>query len=260
MGFKDVLSGQVALITGAGSEQGIGYACARALAELGAHVVITATTERINLRVSELTREGYSACGFICDLTDREATGNLIKGIEQAFGRIDILVNNAGMSMQGSPEKYASFYDLSDDDWDLSISRNLTTCFNVTRAVVMLMKQHQYGRIINISSVTGPLVSNPKEAAYSAAKAAMVGMSRSVALDVAPLGITINNVAPGWIKTASQTEEEQAAAEFTPFSRAGTADEVAHMVVALALPGSGYVTGQVIVVDGGNCLQEAKGP
>lgn len=162
--------------------------------------------------------------------------------------------------MVGSPGVYDLFCELTDEDWDNSIERNLTTCFNVTRAVLPGMVERNYGRVINVSSVTGPLVSNEGEAAYSAAKAAMVGMSRSIAIDVAKNNITVNNVAPGWVATASQTEEEATAAKYTPIGRGGTATEMATMVAYLATPGSSYVTGQMMVVDGGNCLQETKGP
>ena len=254
------LEGRVAFITGAGSDAGIGFATAKILAELGARVAITATSERIHQRAVELEGIGPEVRSYLCDLTDRPATRSLVKTIEKDFGKIDILVNNAGMAMTGSPDVYDKFYEVSDADWDNSIDRNLTTCFNVTRAVLPCMVARNYGRVINVSSVTGPLVSNEGEAAYSAAKAAMVGMSRSIAIDVAKHHITVNNVAPGWVATASQTEEEAIAAKYTPLGRGGTAIEMATMIAYLASPGASYVTGQMMVVDGGNCLQESKGP
>ena len=253
------LEGQVALVTGAGSAQGIGFASARLLAELGARVAIAATGERILRRSGELEAQGHEARGYLADLTDRPAAAALVRAVEADFGRIDILVNNAGMSMEGSPEVFSEFAEMSDEAWDLSIARNLTTCYNVTRLVLPGMIRREYGRIVNVSSVTGPLVSSPGEAAYSAAKAAMTGMSRSIALEVAMHNITINNVAPGWVATGSQTEEEKTASLHTPFGRAGTPLEMAAMIAFLATPGAGYITGQVMVVDGGNCLQEAKG-
>ena len=254
------LKGQVALVTGAGSEQGIGFACATLLAELGASVAIAATGERIYQRVEELKTAGHQAQGYVADLTDRQQAADLVTAVQADFGRIDILVNNAGMSQQGEPESFELFHQCNDQHWDDSIARNLTTCYNVTRRVLPGMLERGVGRVVNVSSVTGPLVSNPGEAAYSAAKAAMIGMSRSIALEVAGKGITINSVAPGWVATASQTDEEKNASRYTPFSRAGSAQEMAAAVAFLASPGASYITGQLLVVDGGNCLQESKGP
>ena len=162
--------------------------------------------------------------------------------------------------MEGSPEESGPFAEITDEAWDQTVARNLTTCYNVTRLVLPGMIRRKYGRIVNVSSVTGPIVSSRGAAAYSAAKAAMVGMSRSIALEVALHNITINNVAPGWIATASQLEEEKIAAKYTPFERAGTPTETASLIAYLATPGASYITGQLMVVDGGNCLQENKGP
>ena len=122
------------------------------------------------------------------------------------------------------------------------------------------MIKHYYGRIVNIASVTGPLVSNPGSAGYSAAKAAIVGMSRSLAIEVAKHNITVNNVAPGWIKTASSTEQELVGAQNTPMGRAGKPAEVGNLIAFLASDESSYITGQLIVIDGGNTIQEYKGP
>jgi 3-oxoacyl-[acyl-carrier protein] reductase len=122
------------------------------------------------------------------------------------------------------------------------------------------MIDRNYGRIVNVASVTGPMVSNPGEASYGAAKAAMVGMSRALAIEVAGYGITVNNVAPGWIGTGSSTEQEKIAAENTPMRRAGRPEEVAELIAFLASDEATYITGQMVVIDGGNTIQEYKGP
>jgi 3-oxoacyl-[acyl-carrier protein] reductase len=254
------LQGQTALVTGAGSAEGIGFAAAKLLAEMGAEVAVTATGSRIHQRVAELREAGHTARGYVADLTDRPAVRSMIEAVETEFGKIDILVNNAGMTMEGHEDESSEFAGMSDEAWDLSIARNLTTCYNVTRLVLPGMIHRKYGRIINVSSVTGPMVSSKGSSAYSAAKAAMVGMSRSIAIEVGMDNITINNVAPGWIATASQLEDEKVAAQYTPLQRAGTPMETASLIAYLATPGASYITGQIMVVDGGNCLQEHKGP
>jgi 3-oxoacyl-[acyl-carrier protein] reductase len=251
---------QVCLITGAGSREGIGFETARQLGDLGGKVILVSTTDRIHERALELTQEGISAQGYIVDLMDRKQVRELIERVMAKWGRIDVLINNAGMSQVGEKEEFATFAEMSHESWDFSIRRNLTICYNVTREVLPHMVEKGYGRIVNVSSVTGPLVSNPGEAGYAAAKAGIVGMSKSIAIEVAKNGIVINNVLPGWIATASQTEGEKAGGENTPMGRSGTGEEVANMNVFLASKRAAYVTGQTFVVDGGNTIQEYKGP
>jgi len=251
---------RVCLVTGAGSASGIGYAAARILSAQGARLALVSTTERIHQRAAEIKSEGGHAKGYVADLMDRKQVEKVIKDILSDFGRIDVLVNNAGMAQVGQEEDFTEFCDLSYDSWDDSINRNLTLCFNVTRAVLPHMVKNCYGRIVNVSSVTGPVVSNPGEAAYSAAKAAVVGMSRSIAIEAAKYDVNINNVLPGWIATASQTESEAAGGLNTPAGRGGTPAEVANMIVFLASEEASYITGQSFIVDGGNTIQEYKGP
>jgi 3-oxoacyl-[acyl-carrier protein] reductase len=251
---------RIALITGAGSESGIGFAAARTLAKSGAMVALTSTTDRIHKRANAIEAESPGVKGYIADLMDRGQAKKLLDRVIGDFGRIDILVNNAGMVQVGKKETFVHMADLSPVDWDDAIDRNLNTCFNITQTVLPGMIANIYGRIVNVTSVTGPLVSNPGETAYSAAKAAMVGMSRSLAIEVAKYNITINNVAPGWIGTGSSTKEEKVAAENTPIGRAGTPQEVADLIAFLASDESTYITGQMIVIDGGNTIQEYKGP
>jgi 3-oxoacyl-[acyl-carrier protein] reductase len=175
---------------------------------------------------------------------------------------LDILVNNAGMTQIGNPTETASraLVELPEKEWDYSISINLKTAFNVTQAVLPAMLKENYGRIVNVSSTTGPVVSNPGETAYSAAKAAMVGLTRSLALEVGRRGITVNAVAPGWIETASSSPAELVAGKNTPLGRAGSPDEVAAAIAFLASESASYITGQIIIIDGGNATQEFKGP
>lgn len=252
--FAD-LTGQTALVTGAGSPDGIGFATARALARQGAQVVVTATSERIHERAREL---GDGAQAHIADLIDPRAADDLVLATLHATGRLDILVNNAGMAQQGVADEAAGFTSFTPDAWQRSIDRNLTTAVNVTRAALPHMLERGSGRVVNVSSVTGPIVSMPGDAAYSAAKAALDGLTRALALEAGPHGVTVNSVAPGWIDTASATDRERAAGVATPVGRPGTPDEVAAAIVFLAAPESTYVTGHVLVVDGGNTIQEEK--
>jgi 3-oxoacyl-[acyl-carrier protein] reductase len=175
-------------------------------------------------------------------------------------GRVDILVNNAGMAQTGLSLNGNRIEESSFTDWKRQIEITLHTAFLMSRAVLPIMRKQGYGRIVNVSSVTGPLVSNIGSGAYGAAKAGMDGMMRAVALESAKSGITINGVAPGWIATGSSTDCEREAAKFTPVGRAGTPDEVAAAVCFLASREASYVTGQSLVVDGGNVLQENKAP
>jgi 3-oxoacyl-[acyl-carrier protein] reductase len=252
--------GKVALVTGAGSATGIGFATARVLGRDAAMLAIASTTDRIRDREAELRSLGYTASGFVADLTSLGQAKSLVESVLELHGRIDVLVNNAGMVQVGVDSPTKRFVDLNDDDWNRDVALNLTTTFNVTRCVVPGMVQRGYGRIVNVSSTTGPLVAIPGGVGYGAAKAAVDGLTRGLALEVAPHGITVNSVAPGWIQTGSSLPEELVAGAHTPVGRPGRPEEVAEVIAFLASEAASYVTGRSIVVDGGNTIQEHKGP
>ena len=243
-----------ALITGAGAQGGIGLACARSLARAGFSVAITATTGRIFARAAELAAEGFDVSAHQADLTDPVQVGRLLSEV----GAVDVLVNNAGMGSVLSPAEQVAFLDTTPEQWRRAMDVSLTTAVLVTQAFLPAMMQQGYGRVVMMASVTGPMVSNVGEAAYSAAKAGMVGLTHALALEVASRGVTVNAVAPGWIGTEASTPEERIAARATPVGRAGTPDEVAAVVTFLASKSASYVNGATIVVDGGNILQERK--
>lgn len=252
------LDGQVAIVTGCGSDSGIGFATAITLAELGARVVITATGSHIHDRVDQLTQAGHQAVGVVADLTSGTASRAVVERATKEFGTPKILVNNAGMTNAGELTESGSLMEITEDQWRTGLERNLGTAFNMSRSVLPLMQQERYGRIIFVTSVTGPLMAMRGESVYAAAKAGMVGLMRSIAVDEAKNGITANAVAPGWINTGAQTDAERLEGLLVPVQRSATPREVASVATFLCTPSAAYVTGQVVAVDGGNTIGEER--
>ncbi len=258
------LEGRVAVVTGAGAPDGIGFATASLLGRLGASVVLGATTDRVHDRVAELAGLGVRAHPAVGDLTDEAVVAGLVRDVLDDVGRVDVLVNNAGMTsvsapaMDGPGAESGPLGGLSYDRWRASVARNLDTAFLLCRALVPPMAARGWGRVVNVASVTGPVMAMREDPAYAAAKAGLVGLTRALAVDHAGQGVTVNAVAPGWIATGSQTEDEARAGRHTPAGRSGTPAEVAGAVAFLCTDAAAYLTGQCLVVDGGNSVAEER--
>lgn len=239
------LAGQVALVTGA--SRGIGRAIAEQLATAGARVaVVSRSQERSDEVAAALPGEGHK--GFVCDVSDEAAVDALVPAVEEALGPIDILVNNAGITADNILVR------LSSEAWDRVVDTNLKGAFQTIRAASRGMMRRRRGRIINITSIVG-ITGNRGQANYAASKAGLIGLTKAVAKELASRGILCNAVAPGFIETemtAALPEAARTALESQiALGRLGTAEDVAGVVRFLAGPASSYITGQVIVVDGG---------
>ena len=238
------LEGKKALITGATG--GIGGDIAKALHERGATLALSGTRqERLDILAEEL---GGNVHTLACDLTDRVAVSALAGKTEEALGQLDILVNNAGITRDNL------FMRMKDEEWDDVIAVNLTATFTIMRGALRGMMRRRYGRIINMSSISG-IIGNPGQGNYAASKAGMIGMSKSLAREIAPRGITVNCISPGFIETpmtgALTPKQIEAIAQVIPAGIFGKPQDVASAVVFLASDEASYITGQTIHVNGG---------
>ena len=241
------LTGQTALVTGASG--GIGGAVARALHAQGAEIMLAGTRRAV---LEALAGElGAGAHVGVADLAEPAAADSLVKAAETAMGRVDILVNNAGFARDGLVLR------MKDEDWQAVLDVDLTAAFRLTRAVLRGMVRRRHGRVVGVTSVVA-VTGNPGQANYAAAKAAMIGMSKSVAAEVASRGVTVNCVAPGFIETAMTDklppEQRARLGAAIPCGRFGVPANVAAAIVYLASAEAAYVTGQILHVNGGMAM------
>ncbi|MGY5774733.1 SDR family NAD(P)-dependent oxidoreductase [Rhizobium sp. LEGMi135b] len=248
----DSLEKRVVIVTGAGI--GIGQATAKALAALGDHVVVTDILEKEGEQtVRDILSAGGSAEFHRYDVRSTEAADRLVAHVETRFGKIDIIVANAGIAHRTPLEK------LTDDKWDLTMDVDLKGIFRLVRAAVPGMRARRSGSVIALSSIMGVAYGWDEHVHYSAAKSGVVGLVRGLAVELAKDGIRVNGIAPGYIRTAQLLSEENSlgpagaekAAEFIPMGRLGEPEDIADVIAFLASNGARYMTGQILVVDGG---------
>ena len=238
------LDGEIALVTGA--SRGIGKAIATKLAAEGATVIGTATSEGGAASIGEYL--GAQGTGMVLDVTNADSVSEVLGAIEEQYGPISILINNAGITRDNLMMR------LKDDDWDAIINTNLTSVFRISKACLRNMMKARKGRIITIGSVVGS-TGNPGQANYAAAKAGLIGFSKSLAREVGSRGITVNTVAPGFIDTdmtrALSDEQRAPLNPQIPLSRLGDPEDIANAVAFLASPSASYITGETLHVNGG---------
>ena len=241
------LTNKVAIITGA--SQGIGKGMAETFSKAGAHVAcVSRNKDNLKSVADSLIENGGAASFYTCDVSSLDAFQNTIKEIVENLGSVDILVNNAGVC------KDKLIMRMSEDDWNKVININLNGAFNGIKAVSQIMIKQRAGRIINISSIVG-LIGNPGQANYAASKAGLIGLSKSAAKELAPRGITVNAIAPGYIATDMTDQITGQAKENLitkiPLGRIGSPSDIAASALFLASDEAGYITGQTLTVDGG---------
>ncbi|HBZ10409.1 MAG TPA: 3-oxoacyl-[acyl-carrier-protein] reductase [Bacillus bacterium] len=242
------LEGKVALVTGA--SRGIGRATALALAEAGANVVVNyaGSTDKANEVAEQIRAIGREAITYQCNVSDSNAVQAMIKDTIAKFGKIDILVNNAGITRDNLLMR------MKEDEWDDVINTNLKGVFLCTKAVTRQMMKQRSGRIINVASIVG-VIGNPGQSNYVAAKAGVIGLTKSTARELASRGITVNAIAPGFITTDMTdeltNEQKEAMLQQIPLAKFGQASDIANAVLFLASDDANYITGQTLHIDGG---------
>lgn len=241
--------GKVALVTGA--SQGIGRAIAERLAKEGADIVLADISEKVKETSTEIEKIGVKAIGVVGSVANEEDVKNLFKEINSKFGKLDICINNAGISINGLTMRTSA------NDFDKVISVNLRSVFLVSKEAMLMMMKNKYGKIVSISSIVG-IRGNGGQPGYSASKAGIIGLTKTMAAEVAKRNITVNAVAPGFIETSMTGELDEKVKEkymeFIPMKKYGEVADVAEAVAFLASDRSKYITGQVLVVDGGMLL------
>lgn len=253
MNMNDLLKDQVAVVTG--GTAGLGRAIAIRFAEAGANIVILGTNQERGARVVEDIRQKAPLCRSLfiqVDVADTAAVEGAFKRVQQDFSHVDILVNNAGIT------KDQLLMKMSEDDWDQVMNVNVKACYNTCKALVRSMMKARKGKIINMSSVVG-ITGNAGQANYAASKAAIIGFTKALAKELASRRICVNCIAPGFISTPMtdvlSKEQSEAVLSRIPLGRMGSPEEIAHAALYLASPLADYVTGQVLVVDGGMTMQ-----
>jgi NAD(P)-dependent dehydrogenase (short-subunit alcohol dehydrogenase family) len=254
------LDGRVAVITGAAMGNGEGIA--RVMAKYGAHVVLWDISDKVNETAKSIQSDGHKATPYKVDVRDFEQCKKAADDVVAKFGKIDVLCNNAGVT------RMVPFLEMTDEDRDFQFDINIKGVWNCTKAVLPNMKQNRYGRIVVMSSVTGPMVANTGETAYAASKAALWGFTKALAIEVVKENITVNAICPGMIRTPMVENEAKKfnpddpdsiidmIASTIPMGRLGNPLEIGELAAFLASEESSYITGAAIVIDGGNSLPE----
>ncbi len=254
------LKGKVAIITGGAMGNGLGIV--KVFLNHGAEVVIIDYSDKLNDLLQEL--KNPSILGYKADIRDAKMLDMVVKDIVEKKGKIDILVNNAGVA------KLEKFEEMTDEIRDYHFDINIKGTWNMTKAVIPFMKKNKYGKIVNLSSVTGPKVADPGEVAYATTKAALIGFTKGLAIELVDYNINVNAIMPGYIMTPmvegiasdSDASNKQGVingiASGIPMKRLGTIEEIGNLAAFLASEESSYITGQEIIIDGGSTLPETK--